>query len=127
MRRAVFDRRRSQEDETRARAEGGKPSFNDAAKRLDQPVQRGEPSDCRRLAAGNDQAADSVEVLRSAYLTGDRTATLETVLVLSKVALEGENADRTHPHQPRSASCTSRPAISRPGIAEPSPRETFTN
>ncbi len=92
-------------------------------------IEHGEPLEqhrhCGRLAAGDNQGIDSLELGDGADLDGVHPERLEDPNVGGKRALQ-----RQYPycrgHQPRSANFVSSDAISRPFMASPSPVETFT-
>src|SRR5438874_1595662 len=81
-------------DHPRARSEDGRL---EAAQRLVQPVQAHEPRDRRRLAAGQDQAVEPLQLLGQADLDRLGAEAPEHIRVLAEVPLHGEDADPKPP------------------------------
>ena len=65
----------------------------EGADRLFQAVQAHEPGDRRRLAAGNDQAVEMVQLLRLAHLDGLGAQPAQHRGVLAEVPLHREDSD----------------------------------
>src|SRR5207248_937432 len=63
----------------------------EAAERLVEAVEPGEPHDRGRLAAGNHEPVETAELLGLAHLDGFRTEDAQHRRVLAEVALQGEN------------------------------------
>ena len=63
------------------------------AQRLVEPVEAHQPRDRGRLAAGQDQAVEAVELLRQPHLDRLRAEAPQHGRVLAEVALHGEHAD----------------------------------
>ena len=63
------------------------------AQRLVQAVEVHQPDERGRLAAGNDEAVEPLELLGQAHLDHVRAETAQHRRVLAKVSLHGENAD----------------------------------
>ena len=117
-----------QHDQPGARAVDRHPVRDPGAQRLPQPERAGELVHHRRLAAGDDQPGDPVELALAPHRHRLGAERREHREVLAEVALEGEDPDRAgRRHQPRSASrCgAGTSATLMPTIASPSPREAF--
>src|SRR3712207_25493 len=83
-----------EQDHPGARPEDGR---GEAANRLLEPVEPGEPADRRRLPAGEDKAVQPVEVAGPPHLHDVCPETFEHPRVLADVPLDGENADHGFP------------------------------
>ena len=64
------------------------------ADRLLQPVEPHQPRDRRRLAAGDHEPVEPVELLRQPHLYDLRAEAAQHRRVLAEVSLQGEDADR---------------------------------
>src|SRR4051812_32635922 len=82
-------------DHPRTRAEHGTVERADA---LVEPVQVHQPRECRRLAAGDHEPVEALELLRLPHLDDLRAETAEHLGVLTKISLHGENADLERLH-----------------------------
>src|SRR5438105_2684207 len=95
-------------DHPRARSEHGRL---ETAQGLVQPVQAHEPRDRRRLAAGQDQAVESLQVLGQPDFDRLGAEAPEHPRVLAEVPLHGENTDSKPPlHEAIVGSATRRDA-----------------
>src|SRR6188508_2253175 len=72
--------------------------------RLLEPVEADEPADRRRLAAGDDQTVEAVEVLGLSYLDRLHAETRKRLRVLAEVPLQGQNADSKGPAHRKNSS-----------------------
>ena len=115
-------------DHPRARAEHGSLEATD---RLVEAVEAHQAHERRRLAAGDDEPVEPVELLRLAHLDDVRAEPAQHRRVLAEVPLDCEDADLHRHHfaccyQPRvSSSCDgSSEAVEMPTIGSPSPAET---
>src|SRR5690606_10068858 len=114
--------RRAEQDRCGARSQDRWPGPAEGAQRFEQVEPLGQHRHGGRLAAGQDEAVDGVELVGPPHLDGADPEGPEEIDVQAERPLKGEDPDG---HQPRSANVTSIWSMPMPVMGAPRPRLTL--